>query len=299
MTTNTDDKKASRREWLSAELWPYETRTVEVDGYTIAYMDEGEGPTLLLVHDGMWSYVWGQLIGRLRPRFRVLTLDFPGSGLSPDTDRLASLEGDARLLEQFVTSIGLDRFTVVLHDLGGPVGMGLAVRRPELVDGLVLVNTFAWPPRSTSLKLMFGVMKSRPIRWFNTTTNLLPRMTSGRFGIGRHLDLAGRKAFLGGFDRPTARRRFHDLMGAALSETDYLATVEASLSPNLGEKPVLTMFGSNNDPFGFQARFRDYFEDVVEMTISRGNHFPMADDPAGVARRIGEWHDVKVSPPRS
>ena len=295
MTVRNEDKTIKRPVWLPEDTWPFRIQSQQVGDDLVAYTDEGEGPTLLLVHDGMWSYPWGQLIAELRNDFRLVTLDFPGSGLSPVGDGVTSLEGDSRLLEEFVDTIGLEGYTPVLHDLGGAVGLGLAARRPEQVDGLVLVNTFAWPPHVASLKAMFWVMTSPPVRGFNVATNLIPRMTSGKFGLGRNLDEAGRSAFLGGFGRRASRKRFHDLMDAARSETAYLLDVEGALGSVLADKPVLTIFGEKNDPFGFQEKFRDYFHHVVEMVIPDGNHFPMADDPMGVANRIRAWHRSKIA----
>lgn len=83
-------------------------------------------------------------------------------------------------------------------------------------------------------------------------------------------------------------------MAGAVTESEYLARVESALSSTLVDKPVLTVFVTRNDPFGFQARFRDYFTDVEEMTVPGGNHFPMSDDPKGVASRIMAWHGDKV-----
>lgn len=63
-----------RPDWLTTEAWPYEVKSAHIDGKTtLAYTDEGSGPSVLLVHDGMNSYIWGQLIGRLADRFRVVT----------------------------------------------------------------------------------------------------------------------------------------------------------------------------------------------------------------------------------
>jgi haloalkane dehalogenase len=57
---------------------------MEVDGQLIHDVDEGSGPTLLLVHAGpAWSFVYRDVILRLRERFRCVALDLPGSGLSP------------------------------------------------------------------------------------------------------------------------------------------------------------------------------------------------------------------------
>jgi pimeloyl-ACP methyl ester carboxylesterase len=295
MTDKTHrDATIERPSWLTPDAWPFEIRSTTVDSKTVAYTDEGSGPVLLLVHDGMWSFVWGQLIKRLRPDFRVVTLDFPGSGLSPATSERSSLESDSRLLETLLDHLGIDTATLVVHDLGGSVGLGLAARRPDLANGLILINTFAWPPHVGSLRAMFSIMTSGPMRALNTSTNLIPRMTSSRFGIGQHLDQASRQAFLGGFESREARIRFHDMMQAARDETQYLESVEAALGSVLSGVPALTVFGEKNDPFGFQAKFHEYLRDVEDMVVPGGNHFPMGDDPDSVADRIIEWHQRKV-----
>lgn len=287
-TKHRDNLNIQRPDWLTPDHWPYETKTIHIQGTPIAYVDEGSGPTILLVSDGLWSYVWGQLIDLLRSGFRVLTLDFPGSGLSPDSGDAPSVAADADLLGQFVTALGLDNVTLVGHDIGGVVGLSFAIRHPQLVSGLVLMNTFAWLPDRIGLRAMIRLMSSRSVASFNAATNLLYRFGSGPAGIGRHLDADARKVFVGPYREKAKRYRFHRLMGSLRNEAAFLSDLEASL-PTLATKPVLTIYGERNDPFGFQARFKEIFPDAAEMVIERGNHFPMCDDPAGVADRIGEF----------
>lgn len=294
MTTLQTNKTIDRPDWLPESVWPHRIRTAHIGTTTLAYTDEGQGPALLLVHDGMWSYIWGQLINRLKDDFRVIALDFPGSGLSPDDGGAASLEADSRLLERFADHLELTRFTVIAHDLGGSVSLGLAGRRPELVDGIVAINTFAWPPDGRSLRAMLKVVGGPIVTGMNVGTNFVFRLTSTKFGVGRDLDQGGRRAFLGPFRQEGPRRRFHHLMRAAITESDFLSEVEEGLSAVLAEKPLLTIYGEKNDPFGFQARFKEKSPLAWEMVIPGGNHFPMCDDPAGVASRIAEWHETEV-----
>jgi haloalkane dehalogenase len=291
MTDREIDKQMNARpEWLDESVWPFTIRTATVNGSPIAYTDEGQGPLFLLVHDGMWSFLWGQIIERMRHRFRVVTLDFPGSGLSPPNDTTVGLENDSLLLESFVDHLGFTDLTLVAHDLGGPVGVGLAARRPELVNGLVFVNSFAWPPHVRPLRVMMRLMSSAPVRRLDATTNFLPRATSSRFGVGQHLSDEAKLAFVGPFADRGPRRRFHDLMGSVLEELEYLHSLEMALQSTLNELPVLTVYGERNDPFGFQARFKEIFPDAKELVIHSGNHFPMCDDPDGFSTRLMEWH---------
>lgn len=295
MTTESQDKATLRPPWLSKEAWPYQVRQIRVGQETVGYTDEGEGPTLLLVHDGMWSFIWGQLIGHLAQHFRVVTLDFPGSGLSPASEGVTSLERDSQVLEGLVVALGLDRMTLIVHDLGGGVGIGMGGRRPQAVQALVLMNTFAWPPQVGSLRTMLRVVGSGPIRGFNSATKAIFRLSAGSAGVGRHMTTEERRVFLAGFASRPARERFHDLMKSAIDDELYLARVEQALSTRLAHVPALTIFGEKNDPFGFQARFGEILDDVEEMVVDGGNHFPMADDPGGVAERIIDWHRRKVT----
>lgn len=296
-STDTAQRAVIRPDWLTTEVWPHEVRTATVAGNPVAYTDEGQGPTLLLVHDGMWSYIWGQLIDRLKADFRVVTLDFPGSGLSPAVgSEPASLQRDADLLEEFVSTIGLDRFTLVLHDLGGGVGFHLTTRIPEQVVGTVFMNTFVWPPEGRGLRTMFAAMTSGAVTRFNVATNLIPRLTSGPGGIGRHLDGPARSAFVNGFNDRSARLRFHQLMASVKGDgSQVLGDTRSMLDSGFEGKPALTIYGEKNDQFGFQARIREALPQVEEMVVAKGNHFPMCDDPDGVANRIGAWHRRHLS----
>lgn len=291
MTRTSPDNQTTidRPESLIEDAWPYQVRTAHLENATVAYTDEGNGHTLLLIHDGMCSFVWVHLIGLLKDTFRVVTLDFPGSGFSPAGAGPVSLEADSHILEGFVDHLELDELTLIAHDLGGGVGLGLATRRPEAINGLCLVNTFAWPPHTAALRGMLRLMGSPSMSSLNSATNFMARASSGRFGVGRHFDRAQKEAFVHMFDRKPARQRFNALMASTARERAYLADVEAGLD-RLGDRPVLTIFGERNDPFGFQDRWAEHFPHAEQMVIRGGYHFPMCDEPETVAKRITQWH---------
>lgn len=292
MTLPNTNNPIERPSWLEPAVWPHEIRTAYIDGHPVAYTDEGHGPVLVLVHDGLNSYLWVHLISELADRFRVITLDFPGSGLTPGSQTTPDLAGDAALVGSFLDIVQLDRFTLAVHDLGGPVGLAVAAERPERVDGLVLINTFAWPPDSASLRAMLRTMGSRPMAALNSGTNFMARASSTRFGVGRHFDKTQKRAYINMFQRKESRQRFHSTMASASRDIGFLRGVEDSLGA-LSGKPVLTVFGKRNDPFRFQDRWLHHFPDADQMVVPGGYHFPMCDAPEQVARRIAEWHASK------
>src|SRR6516162_924 len=128
-------------------LFAVEHRFMDLDGGRIHYVDEGAGETLLLLHGNpSWSFLYRKIIAALRGDFRCVALDFPGYGMSDAPAGYGFTPKEhSRVLEHFVDHLGLRQFTMMVQEWGGPIGLGLAGRRPDLVSRLIIGNTFAWP----------------------------------------------------------------------------------------------------------------------------------------------------------
>ena len=284
----------TRPVWLPHEEFPFELRTVDLSQGRVGYVDEGVGPTLLFVHAGMWSFLWKEAITRLRNDFRTIALDFPGFGLAGDTSDDPTFPDLSATLAEFVTTLDLTDVTLVAHDLGGPVAIGAAASDSSPYRAMVLTNTFAWEPDKRSLRAMLRVMGSRSFEWLDLRTNLLPAMSSTRFGVGRRLSPAGKRAFRGPFQDRARLRRFHRLMRAAVTSPEFMAMIEATTRDEINDLPVLTIFGARNDPWRFQRRHAEVFPDHEGHTIAKGYHFPMMDEPDLFAQLIRDWITRRV-----
>jgi haloalkane dehalogenase len=221
--------------------------------------------------------------------------DFPGFGSSPDQGDEPSLPALSRTLGEFVTALDLDNVTVVAHDLGGLTALGWAATESKRVRAFVMANTFVWTPHGAGLRLMLRLMSSRLITAFGAATNIVPRLTATWFGVGRHLDDRERAAFLGPFEDRARRRRFHRLMRSALDDTTNTTLVDAAITAELNDRPILTIFGERNDMFGFQRGHEARFPNHESLIIERGNHFPMMDDPDLFASTVANWWDLEVT----
>jgi pimeloyl-ACP methyl ester carboxylesterase len=117
-------------------------RFIEVDGARIHYLDEGTGPTLVLVHGlaGQMHNFTHSLFGKLTRDFRVVVLDRPGSGYSTRPSRAsATMSAQARMISRFCQELKLGRPLIVGHSLGGAIALALALNHPEQVAGLALL----------------------------------------------------------------------------------------------------------------------------------------------------------------
>ncbi len=279
-----------RPEWLPASGWPFDCFAVESCDTQLVVTDVGEGPVLLFVHVGAWSFIWRDLITRLARDFRCVTFDAPGNGRSENPRRgPVTLEGASQAVTAVVEALNLGGFTPVLHHLGGPPGLAAIATMPERVRGIVAMNAFGWAPSEPGLRFMLALIGSRPMRGFNVLTRLIPRISATSFGVGRNMDESSRKAFLAGM-APRGIRAFHDYMRDARHSEPLYRRVAVALHGDLSRLPMLTIFGERNDPFGFQNRWRELFPDARQVVVAKGNHFPMCDAPDFVARMIREWH---------
>jgi haloalkane dehalogenase len=115
------------------------------------YVDEGErGAALMLMLHGnpTWSFYYRELIRAFRGEHRVVAPDHLGCGLSDKPTNFSyRLADHIAHVESLVEALDLRDLTLVVHDWGGAIGMGFAVRHPERVKRLVILNTAAFPSK--------------------------------------------------------------------------------------------------------------------------------------------------------
>jgi haloalkane dehalogenase len=282
-----------RPSWLPSSAWPWQTYTLSQDQGRIAVTDTGQGPTLLFVHVGSWSFVWRDVLLRLQNDFRCVTVDAPGCGLSDRraTPTLAQA-GDA--VAAVIDALQLRDVTLVAHDLGGPAGFLAAARRADRIAALAAVNCFAWTPTGPAFRGMLAAMGSAAVRELDAATGVLSRVTSTSFGVGRHFGRGDRAVFRAGIDVP-ARRAWHAYFREARGAQALYAEVDAALRGTLADRPLLTVFGQFNDPLRFQPRWKALFPNARQLKVRRGNHFPMCDDPDLVASALKSFVEQTVS----
>ncbi len=115
---------------------------MEVEGQRIRYWESGSGPLLLVLHGlGNSVLTWRSNIEALSQRFRTVALDLPGHGLSDMPVQRFDLSGATRFLMAFMEAIGGGPAYVVGNSMGGIIALELALKAPERVRKLVLVDS--------------------------------------------------------------------------------------------------------------------------------------------------------------
>ncbi len=125
-------------------------KTVEINGLTIEYIDEGAGEVVLLLHG--WNapaQTYRLIIDLLSKRFRVIAPNAPGCGGSDEPPTAWTVDDFADFTTAFAQKLGLERVTLMGHSFGGRTIIKLMSRenRPFAVDKIVLLDAAGIKPK--------------------------------------------------------------------------------------------------------------------------------------------------------
>ena len=256
--------------------------------------EQGEGAAVVCVHGvPSSSFLYRKVIAELGHRgLRGIAFDLPGLGLADRPTHFDySWTGLGRFAVAAVDALGLDRFHLVVHDIGGPVGFELAAARPERVLSLTVLNTMVEVdvferPWSMEPFARRGIGEI----WLASLTKPAFRMLWRLQAIGdpsatpkeevdAYVDLLkrndGGKAFLRimrGFERT---REKQDLYVSALSNVPY---------------PVQVIWGADDPalPIGSRGEEARRAAGVDEIHALPAKHFLQEDQAPAIAGRVAE-----------
>jgi haloalkane dehalogenase len=123
--------------------WPFAPRCFEGNGFRMHYVDEGEGEPIICLHgEPTWGYLYRRFIPPLSKANRVVVPDHMGFGKSETPrDRKYLLKTHVENLARLIDELDLKNITFVIQDWGGPIGAAYALRHPDRVKRLFLLNT--------------------------------------------------------------------------------------------------------------------------------------------------------------
>jgi haloalkane dehalogenase len=274
------------------------------------YVDEGSGPPILFVHGTPTnSYEYRHLIAALSKRFRCIAPDHLGFGESARPRSFAyTPEAHAAVLREFVERLGLDDFTLVVHDFGGPIGLPLITDHPSHsphpphsphsphpphsphVSRLILMNTWAWPldddPKmARGARFIGGAIGRFLYRYANASLRLI--MPSA-YGDRKKLTPEIHRRYLDVFgDRDARVLVLHALAKSLLGSRSHYQSLLDRLD-RLRAMPVLIVWGMKDSAFQpYQLeRWRQLLPGAQVETIEGAGHWPHEEEPGRVVAAI-------------
>lgn len=275
-------------------LLPFASRSVDLDGLRYAYVDEGTGPPVVLVHGNpSWSFYFRSLLAALPAAgYRALAPDHIGMGRSAKPPRTAYPHTLARRVEDFsrwIDATVLDEpVTLVVHDWGGAIALAWAVQHPDRVAGLVLLNTAAFPlPAGKRLPLALRaarvpVLGDAAVRFGNAFA-----VGATVLGVRHRMPKDVRRGYLLPYDSPAHRVAVLEFVRDVPTKPtdpayDVLRRTERLL-PRLASRPVLVCWGMRDFVLDADilARWEQIFPHAEVHRLDAG-HYVLEDAAAEI-----------------
>jgi pimeloyl-ACP methyl ester carboxylesterase len=119
--------------------------TAEFKKVRVAFSDTGKGRVLVLLHGFLGSReIWTEFVKKLSKRFRVITIDLPGHGKTPSIGYYHSMELLAQSVKAVLDQVGVRRYVIAGHSMGGYAALAFAELYPENVAGLCLFHSTSY-----------------------------------------------------------------------------------------------------------------------------------------------------------
>ncbi len=260
--------------------------TLKISGHAMAYLRVGRGEPVLLVHGiTTYSFIWRKIIPILSKEYDVIAIDLLGCGDSDKPlDVSYAIKDHAERLYEFISKLELGKCHFVGHDLGGGMGQIFAVRHPEMIYDLTLINTVAydfWPVQP------IVALRTPIVRQF-----LMASLDLGTFklivkrGI-YHKDRVTNE-LMGLFIKPmqTTEGRKAFMHFAKCLDNHNLMEIEEDLRRL--KIPVLIIRG-DADPYLSATISEKLHSEILGsrlVRISTGGHFIQEDEPERIAQEI-------------
>jgi len=269
-------------------LYPFEHHYLLLDGLRYHYLDEGAGEPVVMLHGNpTWSIYYRNLVTSLQGTHRCVVPDHIGCGYSdkPGDDRYPyTLSRRVDDLAHLIDHLGLETIDLVVHDWGGMIGMTWAVRNPERVKRIVLLNTSAFhlpatKPLPWQLWLTRTFVGALMVRGGNAFSAAATYAACTRTPMSREL----RRAYTAPYDswdNRIATLRFVQDIPLRPGDPGYdLVTEVAESLHRLRGKPTLIGWGDRDFVFDhhFLAQWRHYLPDAEVHRFADCGHYVLED----------------------
>ncbi len=270
--------------------YPFKNNYFDLNGLKYHYLDEGQGDPIVMLHGNpSWSFYYRHLVCELRSDYRLIVPDHIGCGFSDkpvDSQYSFTLEQRVDDLDALIKNLKLKKkITLVLHDWGGMIGMAWAIRHPERIARLVILNTAAFHlPATKKIPLVLKICRNTQLGAFLIQGfNLFAR---GAAWVGcqrQRMSSELRKIYCSPYDNwqhRVATLRFVQNIPLQKNDPGYdlISQVEDGLA-NFAELPICICWGEKDFVFdlNFLAEWKKHFPQAEVHSFADCGHYILED----------------------
>lgn len=266
-------------DWVDRKAFPFTPK--KLDGLSV--VDEGRGAPIVFSHGTpTWSFEWRHLIRGLAPTHRCIAPDHLGFGLSdrpPDADYAP--QAHARRFSRLIDRLGLQRYSLVAHDFGGPIALDEALTRPERLERLVLFNTIAWPfTDDPSMRRPARLAGTGVFRWLYRHLNMSFIIAKSAWGKGPRPASMWRQYTQVFPDAESRERVLWALAKSLAGSTPFFASLWERRA-RLSKVPIHIIWGMRDTAFkpAVLIRLQEAWPHATVTKLIDAGHWPHEEEP--------------------
>ncbi len=275
-------RRLSLRETLDWATLPKPGELLDIDGYRVHYVEQGQGPAMVLVHGfGGQTANYAQLMPLLAADRRVIAVDLKGYGYSErDVGAGLSATDQVTMLRQLLDRLGETRAVFVGHSMGGGIVQRFAATYPDAVEALVLMASVSGEERLPRRLPPSGLL--RPV--LPLLANLMAtRLLDGCFCDRSILTPEMREEYV----RPARIKGSLDGLLAMARDGRRDPPIDAKAIT----MPVLLLYGAEDRvvPLSVADRIRQRIPQARFVVIDRTAHMLLVERPQECADAIASF----------
>lgn len=279
--------------WLKA-LYPFEPKRFDTGRGVMSYVDEGAGDeAVVMVHGNpTWSFFYRNVVLGMRGKIRCIVPDHLGCGLSDKPQDFDYTLGEhVKNLRALLDSLNLRKIHLIVHDWGGPIGLGAALARPDQLGRVVILNTAAFADTVVPLRIRLcraPLIGEWIVRGFNGFAGPATWMA-----VVKPLPADVKRGLLYPYDNWANRIATHRFVvdipsGRGTASDRALAEIESRLGL-LRDRPVLILWGGRD--FCFNRHYYDRWQALLPNATTRyfeeAGHYLLEDEGTACLWKIG------------
>ena len=263
------------------------------DGNGCHYLDEGEGPVVLMLHGNpTWSFYYRNLVKHLSSiGYRCIVPDHIGCGLSDKPQEYPyTLSRHIRNLECLLSHLEVQKFSLIVHDWGGAIGMGLATEHMEAVEKITILNTAAF--LSKRIPLRIRICKTPVVGEFITRAFNAFAWPATWMSVTKKMSRSIKEGYLLPYNswknRIATWRFVQDIPLCSCHKSyDRLEQIDQKLS-KLADKPMQIIWGGKDFCFddSFYHEWVSRFPNAEADYLKDAGHYVLEDEAGSIEFKI-------------
>jgi haloalkane dehalogenase len=278
-------------EWLDRNEYPFDSHYFQLPVGKMHYLDKGKGDPIVMVHGNPgWSFEFRKIIKELSKTNRCIAPDHIGFGLSDKPlgwDYLP--RSQAENFERLMDSLNLTNISLVVNDWGGPIGLSYAIKHPERIKKLVILNTWLWSVKSDLYYqafsgMMGGLLGRFLIRHFNFFGRVVVWMA---VGDKSQLPPAVHRHYYQHLEKSTDRKGCYTFPKQIIGSSDWLDSLWQQRE-KINRIPTTFVWGMKD--IAFREKELNYWvsnwNNPEVVRLSEAGHYPQEEAPEAVIKAL-------------